>query len=205
MVIQAGLSLPDRDYYLSVVPKMKDLRAKLLAHVEAMLVLAGESARDAKAHAATVVRVETALAQPQMPRIDLRDPDKIYHRLDRAGLVAAAPSFPWDVYFAELGYPNATAINVWQPEYIKAVAVMLKTIPMGDLRAYMKWQLLHDAAPSLGAKLVDENFRFTQARCAKTSVTLRGWTTRRGRARRQSSRRSRRRLAIRTRGEATTR
>ncbi len=159
---QAGLSLPDRDYYLSEAPKMKEARAKLLAHVEAMLVLAGESARDAKAHAAIVVRVETSLAQPQMARLDLRDPDKIYHRLDRAGLAAAAPSFAWDAYFAELGYANATAINVWQPEYIKAIGAMIKTMPMAELRAYLRWRVLHDAAPSLGTKIVDEDFRFRQ-------------------------------------------
>jgi putative endopeptidase len=160
---QAGLSLPDREYYVDDGAKMKDLRAKLEAHVEAMLVLVGEAPREAKAHAATVLRVETLLARPQMNVVDQRDPDKIYHRLDRAGLPAAAPLFPWDAYFAELGYPKASAINVWQPDYVKAVGEMVRSIPMADWRTYLRWTLVNDAAPTLGHALVDEDFRFRQA------------------------------------------
>ncbi len=159
---QAGLSLPDRDYYVDDSPKMRDMRAKLQAHVEAMLLLVGENPRDAAAHAATVLRVETQLAHPQMSRVDQRDPDKIYHRLDRGGLASAAPLFPWDVYFAELGYAAATAINVWQPEYVKALGEMVKSIPMADWRTYLRWTILHDAAPALGHTMVDEDFHFRQ-------------------------------------------
>ena len=159
---QAGLTLPDRDYYVHDDAKSKAMRAKLLAHVEAMFALAGETASEARAHAEVVVRVETRLAQPQMPRVEMRDPDHIYHPLDRAGLARTAPGFPWDAYFAELGYPGAGVVNVWQPDYVKAAAEMLKTVPMADWRTYLRWNLLHDAAPALGRRFVDENFRLQQ-------------------------------------------
>ena len=159
---QAGLTLPDWDYYVDDNPKMKEMRARLQAHVEAMLLLAGETARDAKSHAAAVVRVEALLARPQMSRTDQRDPDKIYHRLDRPGLEVAAPHFRWDAYFAELGYPAVTAVNVWQPDYVKALGEMVSGVPMADWRAYLRWTVLHDAAPALGRAFVDEDFHFRQ-------------------------------------------
>lgn len=160
-VRQAGLTLPDREYYVKDDAKNKDKRAKLVSHVEAMLVLAGEKSADAKTHAATVLRVETELAKAQMARVDLRDPDKIYHLVDRAGL-AAQSSFPWEAYFAELGYAKVDAINVMQPEYAKAFGAMSKSVPAADWRVYLRWHVLHDAAPALGKAFVEENFRFVQ-------------------------------------------
>ena len=96
---QAGLTLPDRDYYLHDDAKSVEMRTRLQAHVEAMFVLSGESAAKAKADAVTVLKLETELAQPQMAKVDQRDPDKIYHPTDRKALAALAPAFPWDVYF----------------------------------------------------------------------------------------------------------
>ena len=91
---QAGLTLPDRDYYVHDDPKSVAMRAKMQAHVEAMFVLAGETPAKAKTDAATVLAIETKLAGPQMPRVDQRDPDKVYHRMDRKGARGARPGIP---------------------------------------------------------------------------------------------------------------
>ncbi len=159
---QAGLTLPDRDYYVHDDPKSVDMRAKMQAHVEAMFVLAGETPAKAKTDAATVMAIETKLAGPQMSRVDQRDPDKVYHRMDRKAVAALAPGFPWDVYFTALGYPAMDGINVTQPEYAKALTGILASVPMASWRTYLRWRLVHTAAPSLGKAFVEEDFHFQQ-------------------------------------------
>jgi endothelin-converting enzyme/putative endopeptidase len=118
---QAGLGLPDRDYYLKDDEPTKKIRAAYEEHVGKMFELLGEKPADAKAHAATVVGVERALAGASMTKEDLRDPQKIYHRIERTGLEKIAPAFPWGEYLAKIGAPDVTAINVAQPDFIKAV------------------------------------------------------------------------------------
>jgi len=128
-----------------------------------MLELAGEGRRLAAQQARTIVRIETALARGSMPVVERRDPYKTYHRIDRPGLGREAPAFPWNVYFVELGYPDITAINVAVPEFFAQLNRVLTTTRIVDLRAYLRWHLLNASARALGARFVDEDFRFTSA------------------------------------------
>jgi putative endopeptidase len=158
---QGGLGLPERDYYLKTDPRSADLRRRYGEHVARMLELAGESPHDAARDARTVLRVETALARASMPIVERRDPYNVYHRLERAGLERTAPRFAWDTYFAELGSPDVAAINVTVPGFFAGLDRLLATARLADLRTYLRWHLLHEAAPALGARFVDEDFRFT--------------------------------------------
>jgi endothelin-converting enzyme/putative endopeptidase len=124
-VSQAGLGMPDRDYYLKNDDATVKIRADYVAHVTRMFELLGETTAAAQAEAATVLRFEHALAQASMPREDRRDPQKIYHRLERDGLAKAAPDFAWSDYFARLGLADVKAINVAQPDFIKAFDALL--------------------------------------------------------------------------------
>jgi len=112
---QGGLGLPDRDYYLKDDAKMKELRALYESHVVEMLKLAGTREGDAQNQAKAVMSTETALARASMDKVDRRDPKKVYHLSDRAGLKKSAPHFYWDTYFTELGAPGVQTINVLVP------------------------------------------------------------------------------------------
>jgi endothelin-converting enzyme/putative endopeptidase len=130
---QGGLGLPDRDYYLQDDPKMVELRRAYTSFIAALFGLVGEKPKDAAAHAATVLEVETTLARASMDKVEMRDPQKTYHRVDRAGLQKAAPAFPFDVYFTELGagVSNAvTAVNLAMPEFMKAVGEAVERSPV---------------------------------------------------------------------------
>ncbi|HUK86992.1 MAG TPA: M13 family metallopeptidase, partial [Terriglobales bacterium] len=133
-------------------------------HVAKMLELAGEQEGTAKKQAQAVMSIETALAKASMDKVERRDPNKIYHRLDRAGLKKAAPHFLWDTYFEELGAPSVQAINVLVPDFFagmdKLVADKKK---MGDVRTYLRWKLLESSANTLGKGFVEERFRLTKA------------------------------------------
>jgi putative endopeptidase len=157
---QGGLGLPEREYYLKQDEKSKQLRDAYVKHVAKMFELLGDPADRAGAEAATVLGIETSLATASMKNIDLRDPNKTYHRLKMADLEAMTPDFSWESYFRALGHPELKEINVGQPDFFKALDAQLKATSLADWKIYYRWHLVNSAAPSLPEKFVDEEFEF---------------------------------------------
>jgi len=161
---QGGLGLPDRDYYLKDDQRMRDLRTLYQEHVEKMLALAGASDADAKRGARTVMDIETALARVSMDKVERRDPNKVYHRLERAGLKKTAPHFLWEAYFEEIGAPSVQNINVLTPDFFAGMDKLLAAKgKLNDVKTYLRWTAISAAAPALGQAFVEERFRLTQA------------------------------------------
>jgi endothelin-converting enzyme/putative endopeptidase len=157
---QGGLTLPDRDYYLSDEKRFDEIRSKFRSHVHAMLKLYGETEQQAKKDADIILTIETELAKVSADKVMRRDPNAMYNRLDRDGLVKLAPSFDWDTYFATLGYPGLKAINVDVPKFFVGVENLLKTVPMDHWRTYLRWHGLHAGASAFSKSFVDEDFNF---------------------------------------------
>lgn len=157
---QSGLGLPERDYYLNPDAKSVEIRAQYVRHVAKMLTLAGEPPERAEQEAATILRLETALAKASKSNVDLRDPVANYHLIPVADLGKLTPTFDWARYFHALGLTPPPAIDVGQPEFLRAFDGMLSSTPLADWRAYLRWQLLHSLAPYLNKALVDENWNF---------------------------------------------
>jgi endothelin-converting enzyme/putative endopeptidase len=158
---QGGLGLPDRDYYFRNDPKSRELRALYVDHVGRMLSMAGDA--QAAAHAQRIFQLETTLAKASIDRVARRDPNKMYHRLDRSGLLTTAPHFEWNDYFATVGAPDVQAINVTVPDFFRALDAGLARGNLDDVRIYLKWRVIEAAADTLGAKFVDERFRYNRA------------------------------------------
>ena len=157
---QSGLGLPDRDYYFRTDPKSVRIRELYVTHITRMLQLAGDSAAAAQASAAAVMRLETALAQGSKTNVDLRDPVANYHKLPVADVQRLTPHFDWPTYFAGVGLAAPAEIDVGQPDFFKTFDGLLATTPVADWRAYLRWHLLHSAAPYLSASFVTANFEF---------------------------------------------
>jgi predicted metalloendopeptidase len=157
---QGGLGLPDRDYYLRTDAKSQELRQKYIAHVQRMFELAGYSPEDAKNAAATVMEIETALAKGSLDRVSRRDPEKVYHRVDKRELAKWTPEFQWAQYFTGSGAPEFTSINVAWPDFFKALDGAIRNFTLDQWRTYLTWHLLHAQAPMLPTAFVDENFNF---------------------------------------------
>ncbi len=160
-VDQGGLGLPDRDYYFRDDAKSQELRALYLDHVGRMLSMTGDS--QAQEHAQRIFQLETELAKASLDRVARRDPNKVYHRLDRTGLLTSAPHFEWNDYFAEIGAPDVQAINVTAPAFFRALDALLARGNLDDVRVYLKWRAVEAAADSLGKPFVEERFRYTRA------------------------------------------
>ena len=159
-VDQGGLGLPDRDYYTKPDAKSKETRDRYLMHVQKVFELAGDSPAAANKNAATVMRMETALAKAQLTRVDRRDPYKLKHKMKVADLEAIVPSIDWTSYYKELQYPSFEILNVATPDYFKEVNAELKNEPIANWKTYLRFHVLNSSAAYLPAKFVDENFDF---------------------------------------------
>jgi putative endopeptidase len=161
---QGGLGLPDRDYYLKADPKSVELRNSYVAHVRNMLGLLGDKPADAAAEAATVMRIETALARGQMTRVERRDPPKLYHKMSVDELQKLAPVFDWNTYFRKTGVAlletQQGTLNVVTPDYFHVLGEEIEKEGLADWKTYLRWHAVHDAATDLSAAFVQENFSF---------------------------------------------
>ena len=157
---QGGLGLPDRDYYLKDDPKSVELRQKYVAHVQRMFELAGEKPELAKADAAAVMQIETALAKGSLDLVSRRDPEKVYHKIGKPELAALSPAFRWNEYFAAAGAPAFQSINVSYPEFVKAIDAGIEATPLAGWKTYLTWQLVHSVSPFLPTGFTQENFNF---------------------------------------------
>jgi putative endopeptidase len=157
---QGGLGMPERDYYLKTDPKSVKLRQQYLAHVQKMLELLGETPAKAAADAQVVMRIETDLAKGSLDVVSRRDPNQVYHKMPIKNLQALAPDIDWPKYFAGLGAPAFTDLDVSVPEFFKALNAVFVHSTVDDLKTYLRWHLLHSEAPLLSKAFVNENFQF---------------------------------------------
>ncbi len=159
---QSGLGLPERDYYVRDDARTKDIRDAYVKHVARTFELLGEKEKQAEADAKVIMKVETDLAKASMTNVELRDPQRVYHRLDLDGLKKLAPDVSWDAYLAAAGFPSITAINVAQPDFVTKVDAMVKAGDMTQWKTYLRWHLGRASSPYLSQKFVDEWFQFQQ-------------------------------------------
>lgn len=161
-VDQAGLGLPDRDYYLISDDRMLKIRARYAKHIERLLVLSGQTEAEASEASRTIIEMETKLATASMSKVDRREPTKLHNRLELAGLTKLAPDFEWAYYFKAMGVAEGTGINVVSPPFFARFSKMLKTIPANTLRSYLRFHLIRAMAPSLPGPFEKEAFEMSQ-------------------------------------------
>ncbi|HEX3122340.1 MAG TPA: M13-type metalloendopeptidase [Rhodanobacteraceae bacterium] len=157
---QSGLGLPDRDYYLKDDDaKLKGMRDQYVKHIEKMLSMAGD--KDAAKTAASILKLETALAKAQWDNVTLRDPIKAYNKVEIAKLSTLAPGFDWDAYLTSAGVKGKVdSVIVGQPSYQTAMAKLVASTPIATWKAYLRWHTLSETAPLLSKRFADENFAF---------------------------------------------
>ena len=163
---QAGLGLPDRDYYLNQDERSQKIRTQYEAHVTRMFVLLGDTPEKAAEEAKNVLAIETALAQGSMSRVDRRTPANVYHIMTIDQLQELTPDFDWKVYLAAKKQGGLKTVNVSTPGFFKAVNAQLDTTDINALKSYMRWHTVHRFAPGLSAPFVQENFNFFAATLA---------------------------------------
>jgi len=159
-VVQAGLGLPERDYYTKTDEKSKATRDEYLKHVAKMFELMGDDGTKAAAEAETILALETKLAEASMTRVERRDPEKRYHRMTMAQMKDVAAGFDWPAYFQSLGVTTKPDVNVAMPGFFKGMEQWLTTTTLADWQTYLRWNVINANAGALSTKFVDEDFNF---------------------------------------------
>ncbi len=160
MIGQAGLGLPDRDYYLKTDEASKKLRDQYVAHVTKIFTLLGDAPDQAAGEAQTVMTIETRLANASKTRVELRDREANYHRMAIDSLNALTPALGWSRLETALGVNDTHPLNVAQPEFVKEVNTMVTTLPLADWKTYLRWHWAHANAQYLSSDWVNADFDF---------------------------------------------
>lgn len=156
-----GLGLPDRDLYLKDDERSRETRERYRTFIRKLFELLGDPAPADRA--ATVLRIETALAKASLAPVDLRNPRNLDHRMNRAGLQALTPSFRWDDYLRGLGKPDLDDFNVTEPEFFHEVERQIAGSPLEDLQTYLRWQVARSQARNLSSPFVRASFDLYEA------------------------------------------
>ena len=156
-VLQGGLGMPDRDYYLSKDPKLAETKAKYLSHLTNVLTLAGEP--NAAARAKAILDFETNVAQVHWTRPESRNATKTYNNLTLAEVRKLAPGFDFPALVKADG-ANVDRVIVFQPSAFKGIAALLGRTPLPVLRDQLLVRSLDAYSAYLPQKFDAENFAF---------------------------------------------
>ncbi len=170
---QGGTSLPDRDYYLKDDTRSVKIREAYKLYLQKMFTLVGEDAATAAASAASVFNIEKALANAQMSRIEMRDPNKTYHKFAVKDLSVITPNINWASTLTESKIKGADSILASNPSFLKSVDSMLNAVPVKDWQNYLRWNVVKSAAPYLSSAFVNADFEFNRVQTGQKEQTPR--------------------------------
>ena len=157
-LMQGGLGLPDRDYYLVDNARFSEVRQKYQQHIAAMLTLAGIS--DAEARAKRIFELEREIARVHWAQVDTQDVAKVNNPWPRSELARRAPGLDWDAYLEAAGLGKQPEFIIWQPSALTGISKLVGSEPVQTWKDYLAFHALDRAAPFLSKAFVDENFAF---------------------------------------------
>ncbi len=157
-LLQGGLQLPDRQYYVSDSEPMRDIRAKYQTHVSAMLKLAGFTDTDARAE--RIVALEHAIAEKHLTLDENDDIHKANNTWKQADFVAKAPGLDWTEYFRGAGLSTQTSFIVWQPTAFAGESALVASTPLDTWKDWLAYHAVEEYAAVLPKALADERYAF---------------------------------------------
>jgi putative endopeptidase len=172
-LLQGGLQLPDREYYLSDSEHMRHLRTQYQAHVSAIFKLAGFSDTDARA--AHILELEHAIAQTHRSLADNEDIHKANNTWTQADFSAKAPGLDWAEYFRGAGISPQESFIVWQPEAFTGESALVASAPLETWKDWLAFHLIEAYAGVLPKALTEERFAFFGKELSGTSQQRPRW------------------------------
>ena len=157
-LLQGGLGMPDREYYLGTSAAMAAIRPQYQAHIAAVLNLAGMDG--AAARAAKIFELERRMAEVHWTRAASEQIEAGNNHWSRAQFYAEAPDLDWRAFFSAAGLGGQNEFVVWQPSALIGLSKLIAGESLDTWKDYLKYHALEDAAPYLPKKFVDEHFAF---------------------------------------------
>jgi len=157
-LLQGGLGMPDRDYYLVDSPQMADIRSRYRSHIAAVLKLAGVANAERKAD--VVYALELRMAKAHSSRAEDADVKRGDNHWSRAQLQSNAPGLDWNVYLAAAGLQQQQEFIAWQPAALTGLAALAGSERLANWKAYLQFHAVEHSARFLTRAVVDEQFAF---------------------------------------------
>lgn len=157
-LLQGGLAMPDREYYLSSSEHMKAVQAAYQKHVVNMLKLSGFD--DVEARAKRIYDLERAIAEKHRGLSDNEDIHKANNPWSKADFTAKAPGLDWTEFFAAAGLAKQPTFIVWQPEAFTGEAALVASVPLQSWKDWLAFHLIEHYAGALPKALEEERFAF---------------------------------------------
>lgn len=155
---QSGLTLPDRDYYLKDEEKFVANRAALNTYVADIMAQAGS--KDAEGVAASVAKIEHFIAQSQWSRVESRDANKSYNKMDNAEIQATVSDFDFAQFAANANMSSVKEAVVRQPSYFEKFGAQFNQFTVSEWQDYLSFHLVDSYAELLSKNYVDLHFAF---------------------------------------------
>ena len=157
-LLQGGLGMPDRSYYVDTSASMATIRAKYQEHIAGMLKLA--NVPDADAKAAAIAGLETRMAKAHATREESGDVTKGNNHWARADFGTKAPGLDWETYFGAAGLAKPTTFVVWQPGAVTGLSALVASEPLDTWKAYLTFHAIDSHAALLPTPFGQEGFAF---------------------------------------------
>jgi endothelin-converting enzyme/putative endopeptidase len=157
-LMQGGLQLPDREYYVADSERMRDIRAKYQAHISAMLKLAGFNDPDARAKG--VLELEHSIAEKHISLADSEDIHKANNTWKQGDFATNAPGLDWEEYFRGAGLSKQASFIVWQPTAFSGESALVASTSLETWKDWLAYHLMEAYANVLPKAVADERFNF---------------------------------------------
>ena len=157
-LLQGGLVMPDRDFYLNPSQKMADIRTQYQAHIARVLALA--QLPEAAARAARIFELERRIAAVHWSRQDTEQVLKGNNHWKRADFAQRAPGLDWEAYFAAAGLGQQAEFVVWQPSAFAGISALTASEPLETWKDWLRFHLLEHEASYLPKAFGAEHFDF---------------------------------------------
>lgn len=172
-IMQGGLGMPDRDYYLDSSPSMTELRAKYQKHLANVFRIAKISDADAKA--ARVFDLEKRMAAAHVSRLDSIDVKKANNHWTRREFESRAPGLDWQAFFAAAHLDKQTTFTVWHPAAVTGLSALTASQPLETWKDYLTLRMIEHASPYLPKDFVNERFAFYGKDLSGTPMLSERW------------------------------
>jgi len=172
-LMQGGLQLPDREYYLSDAEAMKAIRQKYRTHIQTVMKLAGFDNLETRAD--RIIALEHAIAEKHWSLAEDNDVKKANNPWKAGEFAVKAPGLDWAEYFRGAGLSGQSNFIVWQPGAIIAESALVASAPLDAWKDVLSFHLIEEYAPVLPKAFADEEFAFYRRELGGATEPLPRW------------------------------
>ncbi|WP_346836790.1 M13 family metallopeptidase [Microbulbifer sp. SAOS-129_SWC] len=157
-VLQGGLGMPEREYYLSDDPKMQELRKAYRAYIETLLKKAGID--HAAERAERIFALETKIAKAHVSRADSEDFAKSSAVWSRSDFDKKAPGIDWQAFFKAAGLGQQQRFAAYHAGSIPALAALVASEPLQSWKDWLAFHQINSHADVLPEAIDKAHFAF---------------------------------------------